>query len=91
MEDCNEQKKRGNLILENRQRLSVSAIRDVESFDPMRIVLVTDDGLLTVTGKAMRVKKLSSESGEALIEGEIGGCVYSAGTSREGFFKRVLR
>ncbi len=91
MEACAECKNRGNLILENRRNLSVSAVRDVESFDTTRIVLITEDGILTVTGKQMRVKKLSSESGEAQIEGEIEGCVYSHAPSGEGFFKKVFK
>ena len=55
-------------------------------------MLVTDSHLLTVTGRGMKVKKLSTESGEIFIEGEINGCVYTAGKGdREGFLKRVLK
>ena len=85
-------KKRGNIILENRQKLSVSGITDVESFDTEKIILITPEGTLAVTGSGMRVKKLSSESGEALSEGSINGCVYSDGRrEKESFLKRVLK
>ena len=84
--------KNGNIILENRKKLTVSGIRDVESFLSEKIILVTDDGNLTVTGAEMKVKKLSVENGEAVVEGEISGCVYSKGKSeRESFLKRVLK
>ena len=40
----------------------------------------------------MKVKKLSTESGDVYIEGEINGCVYQKGKGeKEGFLKRVLK
>ena len=85
-------RKNGNIIIENRQKLTASGVRDVESFSPEKIVLLTENALLTVTGNDMKVKKLSTESGDIFIEGEIGGCVYQKGRGeKEGFLKRVLK
>jgi len=85
-------KKNGNIIIENRQKFTASAIRDVESFSPEKIVLLTENSVLTVTGNDMKVKKLSTESGDVYIEGEINGCVYQKGKGeKEGFLKRVLK
>lgn len=85
-------KKAGNLILENRQKLTAGGIRDVESFSPEKIVLLTSEHLLTVTGSDLKVKKLSTESGEIFIEGEINGCVYTPGRGeRESFLRKVLK
>lgn len=85
-------RKNGNIIIENRQKLTASSIKDVESFSPEKIVLLTENDLLTVTGKDMKVKKLSTESGDIYIEGEICGCVYQKGRGeKEGFLKRVLK
>ena len=85
-------KKMGNIIIENRTKLTAGGVRDVESFSPEKIVLITDGSLLTVTGRGMKVKKLSTESGEIFIEGEINGCVYSAGRGdKESFLRRVLK
>jgi len=85
-------KKIGNIIIENRAKMTAGGVRDVESFSPERIVLITENHLLTVTGHGMKVKKLSTETGEIFIEGEITGCNYTAGKGdREGFLKRVLK
>lgn len=85
-------KKNGNVIIENRQKITVSAVRDVESFTPEKILLITENAVLTVTGSNMKVKKLSTESGDVYIEGEIDGCVYQKGRGeKEGFLKRVLK
>lgn len=92
MEEKQVKSKRGNLILENRQKLTVSGISDVESFDEAKIILVTNEGYLTVTGNGMRIKKLSAENGDAIVEGQINGCVYSDGRKeKESFLKRVLK
>lgn len=85
-------KKYGNLIIENRQKLSVTGVNDIESFDSGKIVLITQEGLLTVTGSEMKVKKMSSESGEAFIEGNIDGCMYlDSRREKESFLRRVLK
>lgn len=85
-------KKTGNIIIENRAKFTAGGVRDVESFTPEKIVLVGDGNLLTVTGNGMKVKKLSTESGEIFIEGEISGCVYSAGRGEhESFLRRILK
>lgn len=91
-EISNSIKKTGNIIIENRQKFTASGIRDVENFSPDKIVLLTADSTLTVTGNGMKVKKLSTENGDVFIEGEINGCVYSKGRAdKEGFLKRVLK
>lgn len=85
-------KKTGNIIIENRAKLTAGGVRDVESFSPEKIVLIGEGHLLTITGKGMKVKKLSTESGEIFIEGEIAGCVYSMDRGdREGLLRRLLK
>lgn len=84
--------KNGNVIIENRKKFTASGVKDVESFSPEKIVLETESAILTVTGSDMKVKKLSVETGDVFIEGQINGCVYSRGrTDKEGFLKRVLK
>lgn len=84
--------KNGNIIIENRKKFTASGVKDVESFLPEKIVLITEDANLTVTGNGMKVKSLSVQNGDVVIEGEINGCVYSKGRAeRESFLKRVLK
>ena len=84
--------KNGNIIIENRKKLTASGVKDVESFSPEKIVLETENAALTVTGMDMKVKKLSVETGDIFIEGQINGCIYSKGSAdKESFLKRVLR
>lgn len=67
----------GNLILENRSRLCVSAVKDVESFDEKKIVLKAGESRLTITGSSLKLSRVSVEEGEAEIVGFIDSCAYT--------------
>lgn len=85
-------KKVGNIIIESRQKITAGGIKDVESFSPEKIVLLTEGDILSVTGRNMKIKSLSTETGDIFIEGEIDGCLYTRGKGeRENFLKRVLK
>ena len=66
-----------NLILENRGKLSVSGVNDVLSFDDQVVMVDTELGLLTVKGENLRINKLSLDTAEVIIEGEISSLTYS--------------
>lgn len=66
-----------NLILENREKLSISGVSDVLSFDDQIIIIETDLGLLTVKGENIRINKLSIDTSDVIIEGNINSLIYS--------------
>ena len=66
-----------NLILENRGKLSISGVLDVLSFDDQVIIVVTELGLLTIKGENLRITKLSIDTSEVIVEGNISYLSYS--------------
>ena len=66
-----------NLVLENRGKLSVSGVNDVLSFDDQVVMIDTELGLLTVKGENIRINKLSLDTSEVIVEGEISSLLYS--------------
>ena len=66
-----------NLILENREKLSVSGVIDVLSFDDQVVMIETELGLLTVKGSDIRINKLSIDTSEVIVEGQISYLGYS--------------
>ncbi len=66
-----------NLILENREKLNVSGVIDVLSFDDQIVIVETELGLLTVKGENIRINKLSLDTSEIIVEGEINSLTYS--------------
>ena len=66
-----------NLILENRKKLNVSGVNDVLSFDDQVVIVDTELGLLTIKGENIRITKLSLDTAEIIVEGEISNLSYS--------------
>ncbi len=66
-----------NLILEGRKNLIVSGVSDVDSFDDQAIVAYTDLGELTIKGKNLHISKLSVETGDLKLSGEIISLSYT--------------
>ncbi len=66
-----------NLVLENRGKLSISGVVDVLSFDDQVVIVQTELGMLTVKGENLRINKLSIDTSEVVVEGEISNLAYS--------------
>lgn len=66
-----------NIVLENREKLSISGVNDILSFDDQIVILETQLGLLTVKGENLRINKLSTDSEEVTLEGDITSLSYS--------------
>lgn len=83
-----------NIILENREKLSISGVLDVLSFDDQIVILETELGLLTVKGDNLRINKLSLDTAEVIIDGEIYNLGYSEkelGQKSNSFFSKIFR
>ena len=83
-----------NVIMENRRRLSISGVEDVDSFDEDEVVLFTGMGTLNIKGADLRINKLSVESGEVTVEGDITSLVYSdddRASRSHGILSRIFK
>lgn len=79
------------LRLDARSRLSVSGVREVESFDENAVVLNTVGGLLIVRGDGLHLQSLSIDGGQVSVLGRIDALSYEELQKAGGFFKRLLR
>lgn len=66
-----------NLVLENREKLNVTGILDILSFDDQIIIVETELGLLTIKGEDLKINKLNIETSDLIVEGIINSLVYS--------------
>lgn len=82
-----------HLILEDRQRLSVSGVEEVESFDETAIVMHTAQGTLVIRGENLHIEKLSLDGGDLKVEGDVDCLTYEDGRDRRsgGLFGRLFR
>ena len=80
-----------NIILEGREKLTVSGVTDVQSFDEEQILLETARGMLVVRGQGLHVERLQLESGEVLVRGEVGLLEYDDSVQpRDSLFRRIF-
>ena len=83
-----------NLILENRGKLSISGVLDVLSFDDQVVIVETELGLLTVKGENLRINKLSLDTSEVVVEGDISYLAYSdkdTENSKGSFISKIFK
>ncbi len=74
-EDKN-QKSFHNVIMENRKKLTLSGVTDVDSFDERCIILYTQLGELVIKGRDLHINSMSVETGDMTIDGEIWSLNY---------------
>ena len=80
-----------NVILEDRKKLSITGVEDIDNFDENAITVYTSLGELTVTGLDLHINRLSIETGELLVEGEISALKYTEGrANKESFLSRLF-
>ena len=80
-----------NLVLENREKLSISGVLDVLSFDDQIVIVETELGLLTIKGENLRINKLSLDTSEVIVEGEIYNLAYSENNLEKKSFEFLYK
>ena len=68
---------KGNIVLENRQKMTLTGLLEVISFDDEKIFLNTKLGNLTIKGSDLKMNKLDVQNGDIIIMGNISYIVYS--------------
>ncbi len=80
-----------NIILENRERLSLTGVTEVKSFDDDRLSLDTAGGALQISGHGLHVEKLSLETGELTVVGLVDSVRYTGAVKEKGgFFSKLF-
>lgn len=78
------------LTLDDRRRLSVTGVQDIESFDESAVVLHTSRGVLLVRGQELHLRQLSVDGGQIAVEGIIDALIYEETRKEGGFWARLL-
>lgn len=78
------------ITLDQRQKLAVSGVTEVVSFDETAVVLRTELGTLLVQGRDLQLKTLSVEGGQVAVDGTVSALVYEEPRDRQGWLRRLL-
>ena len=65
-----------DIILHQRQTMHINGVSDIYSFDENAILLSTRCGTMSIEGESLHISKLSLESGEIDISGNIVALFY---------------
>ena len=79
----------------NRNKGTITGVKDVVSFDVAEIILETELGMLSIKGNDLHVKRLTVEKGEVEIDGNIDGFQYTdhkeKNVSGDGLLSRMFK
>ncbi|NLW23431.1 MAG: sporulation protein YabP [Tissierellia bacterium] len=77
--------KNQNILIEDRNRVTITGVEQVESFNDNTIILKTIKGGITIKGEGLNVGKLNLDDGNIKISGLINGINYDdKGSSQKG-------
>lgn len=83
-----------NIVIENKERMTISGVTDVLSFDDQIIILETNLGLLTVKGTNLKINKLNIDTSDFSLNGNIIGVTYSDSpleAKQNGFLGKIFK
>ena len=82
---------RHTLLMENREKLDLSGVKEVSAFSDTAVSLRTECGALMIQGRGLTISRLNTDTGELHVMGEVSALKYSKEKSRgsrlEGLFK----
>ena len=67
----NTRQKEHDLKLNNRKKLAMTCVKDVDSFDTEEFLLETTMGFLVIRGENLHMKNLNVDEGKLTIQGRI--------------------
>lgn len=83
-----------NVMIESREKLCITGVRDVVSFDESTIILSTELGGLVLKGTNLHISKLSVEDGNLNVEGYIAALNYTDKNDKQksgSFFSSIFK
>lgn len=78
------------LTLNEREKLTLTGVREVVSFDDATVILRTSLGMLTVQGRELKLKNLSQDGGQVTVDGKISALSYEEPKAPGGFWRRLF-
>lgn len=94
MEEKRRSPSRHGLQIDRRENVVVTGMIDVISFDEESVIGETEMGIIVIRGANLHVKRVSLDSGELAVSGEIDGIHYenpSGGTKAKSFLGRLFK
>lgn len=79
------------IVTQGREKLSISGVLGVLSFDEDEIALETSAGRMAVKGEKLHIISFITETGELTAEGRLHAVAYLAPAGKSGMLSRLFR
>ena len=83
--------KNQTVILENRKKLTIDSVSNVDSFNDDYLEISTEFGDIAVECKELKIEELRQENGRILISGIISGIFYKETKASKGFLGGIFK
>lgn len=80
-----------NIIMDDRKKLFISGVEEVESFDDAQVVLRTVCGNLVIKGSQLQIGKLSVDTGEVSVQGLVYDLSYEEVAASGSLWTRLFK
>ncbi len=80
-----------NLMMNNCEKMSLSGVFDVESFDDRCVICYTDFGKLVIRGNALRVDNMNVDTGDMEITGRVLSLCYVDEKPSKSVFSKLFK
>lgn len=81
------------ITIDNRQKLSITEVADIDNFDEEEICANLKDGGLIIKGSQLHIQKLDLAEGKAVVTGQVNSIVYTQikNKGEKGLLKKILK
>ena len=82
-----------SVVMEDRKRAVLTGVTDVASFNEQEVLMLTEDGDISLVGEGLHIAHLNLEEGKLTVEGRIAGIEYgdTSAQKRGGILHRMFR
>ncbi len=82
------------VVIDSREKIIITAVEDVDSFNEVEVILLTNHGFITITGEDLHINKLNLDDGQLVVEGKIQSVDYAdheEERTKRGVFSKMFR
>ena len=77
------------ILIEGQRNARITGVVDVESFHEQEAAILTEAGLLVLSGEELKLTRLDPDSGQVIVDGRILSLEYEQPTLKRGLFGRL--
>ena len=77
------------IIIEGQRHARITGVVDVESFHEEEAAILTEAGMLVLSGEALKLTRLDPDSGQMVVDGKILSLEYEQPTLKKSLFGRI--